>query len=67
MEANIKFIQNAIWNIYKQFLEDLSVPDFTKKCADMVNKFPMGSLERNFCTNLVLTYTPVVNQIKAGV
>lgn len=66
MEENIKFIQNSIWNIYKQFLDDKKVDDFTKKCSAMVDKFIAGSLEHSFCQNLVLTYTPIVNQIKAG-
>lgn len=64
MEETIQEIQNAVWKAYKNFLSTMDVRQFTADCADLVRKYKAGSVEGHFCSNLCITYVPIVRELK---
>lgn len=65
MEDNIKAIQNAVWAIWKQFLEDKDVKKYTTNAAELSRKYESGTVEHSFCQDLIFAYVPLVNHTKA--
>lgn len=64
MEEEIKDIQNSLWKIYKNFLDDHDVQNYTRKAAAIARKYEGNRQMHSFCQNLVITWAPVINELK---
>lgn len=60
VDEDIKHIQNALWAMYKEFLADHSVREWTLKGEALVHEYA-GKKIRSFCENQLITWTPVIN------
>ena len=63
MENDIKYIQNTLWGIYKEFLIDHSVREYTRKASELVHKYDGNKEMLLFCQNLIICWTPVINRM----
>lgn len=59
---DIKNIQNTLWGMYKSFLADHSVKEWTRKGEALAHEYD-GKEIRTFCENLLFTWTPVINTL----
>ena len=64
MNNDIKNIYNALAVLYNEFLKDLDIDKYTKKAAELCKKYQGNEIMLNFCQNLIISWTPVINQIK---
>lgn len=62
---DIKYIQNTLWSIYKDFLQDHDIREYTSKAAELVHKYKDKHDMMLFCQNLIITWTPVLNGLNA--
>lgn len=62
---DIKNIQNTLWRIYKEFLEDHNVKKYTEKAAALVHKYSGKKDMMLFAQTLILSWVPVINSLKA--
>ena len=62
---DIKNIQNTLWRIYKDFLEDHKVKDYTDKAAALVHQYSGNKDMMLFAQTLILSWTPVINGLAA--
>lgn len=60
VDEDIKHIQNTLWAMYKEFLADRSVREWTRKGEALAREYA-GKKNRSFCENLLVTWTPVIN------
>ncbi len=58
---DIKNIQNTLWRIYKEFLEDHKVKDYTDKAAALVHEYNGKKNMMLFAQTLVLSWVPIIN------
>ena len=64
MEHDIKYIQNYIWDMYKDFNKELNVTDYENRAKALCEKYKDNQLLLNFCQNMFVSWTPVINRIK---
>lgn len=64
MENEIKDIMNTLWSIYKKFQQTHDVKQFTEEAATMVHKYDGDSMLLCFAQNLVISFAPMVNELK---
>lgn len=64
MKNDIKYIQNYIWDMYKDFDKDLNIIKFQNRAEELCKKYKNNQLLLNFCQNLIISWTPVINQMK---
>lgn len=62
---DIKNIQNTLWRIYKEFLEDKSVKGYTDKSAALVHEYDGKKDMMLFAQTLILSWVPVINGLAA--
>lgn len=62
---DIKNIQNTLWKIYKEFLVDHKVKDYTDKAATLVHQYSGKKDMRTFAENLIISWSPVINGLAA--
>ena len=62
---DIKNIQNTLWRIYKEFLEDKSVKGYTNKAAALVYEYDGKKDMMLFAQTLILSWVPVINELAA--
>lgn len=63
MENEIKYIQNTLWSIYKEFLQHHSVREYSRKASELVHKFDGNKEMLLFCQNLIISWTPIINKL----
>lgn len=63
MDNDIKYIWNTLWIMYKEFLVDFNVREYTRKATELVHKFDGNKEKLLFCQNLVITWTPEINRL----
>lgn len=61
MNDDIKYIQNTLWVMYKDFSVDFNMRKYSEQAADLCKRYKDNPLMLNFCQNLVITWTPVIN------
>lgn len=63
----VKHIQNTLWRIYKEFLEDKDhkVKDYTDKAAALVHKYSGNKDMKQFSENIIISWIPVINGLAA--
>lgn len=59
-EAEIKYIQNDVWMMYKQFCSLRSVKEYTRNAGSLAYKFS-GRKICSYCVDLILAWVPVIN------
>ena len=64
MENEIKNIMNTLWAIFKKFQSTHDVKQFTEESAAMVHKYDGDSMMLCFAPNLVISFAPMVNELK---
>ena len=64
MENDIKYIQNYIWEMYKDFNKELNVTNYENRAEALCEKYKDNQLLLSFCQNMFVSWTPVINQIK---
>ena len=64
MNNDIKNIYNTLAVLYNEFLKDLDIDKYTRKASELCKKYQGNDLMLNFCQNLIISWTPVINQIK---
>lgn len=62
---DIKNIQNTLWRIYKEFLEDHKVKAYTDKAAALVHEYDGKKDMMLFAQTLILSWVPVINSLAA--
>lgn len=62
---DIKNIQNTLWRIYKEFLKDHKVKDYTDKAAALVRQYDGKKDMMLFAQTLILSWVPVINSLAA--
>lgn len=60
---NVKYIQNTLWKIYKEFLDDRNVKEYTRKASELVHLYDGNKEMLLFCQNLIITWTPIINSL----
>ena len=60
---HIKHIQNTLWAMYKEFLENHSVSDYNTKAKQLVDYYFDNKEMLTFCQNLIITWAPVINAL----
>lgn len=63
MENDIKYIQNTLWVIYKEFLLDFNVREYTRKASELVHRYDGNKEMLLFSQNLVICWTPIINRL----
>lgn len=64
MHEKICDIQNAFWKAYKDFSETKDMRKYNNDVDALIEKYRHDGILLNFCQNLALTWTPVINGIK---
>lgn len=67
MHEKICDINNSFWKAYKGFLNDHDIPKWQKKVSEIQKKYEGDSIFYPFCTNLAITWVPIINKIKQEV
>lgn len=60
---DIKNIQNTLWRIYKEFLEDHKVKAYTDKAAALVRQYDGKKDMMLFAQTLILSWVPIINAL----
>lgn len=60
---DIKNIQNTLWRIYKEFLEDHKVKAYTDKVAALVHEYDGKKDMMLFAQTLILSWVPIINAL----
>lgn len=63
MENDIKFIQNTLWVMWKEFQATHSVKKYTEQAICLVHKYDGQRDLQCFVQNLVICWTPIINQM----
>ena len=63
MDNDIKCIQNTLWIIYKEFQEKHDIKRYTEQAAALCKLYEKNPFMLNFCRNLVVSWTPVINAL----
>ena len=63
MDNEIKHIQNELWAMYRQFVTDFNVKKYTNQATNLCRKYKDNKILLNFCQNLVVTWTPIINHL----
>lgn len=63
MEDEIRDIQNTLWRMYKEFLQDHDVKKYTRKARDLVDRYGDNREMYIFSQNMVVSWTPVINSL----
>lgn len=61
MENDIKYIQNTLWAMYKEFLTSYNVRRYTEQAVELVHKYEGNRELLCFVQNLVICWTPIIN------
>lgn len=63
MDNDIKYIQNTLWAMYKEFTSDFDVKKYTDQATSLCKKYKNNPTMLNYCQNLVVSWTPVINEM----
>lgn len=64
MKDDIKYIYNTLAALYSDFSKDLDIAKYQTKAHELCKKYEHNSLMLNFCQNLIVSWTPVLNEMK---
>jgi hypothetical protein len=63
MQEEIKYIQNTLWAMWKEFQTTFSVRTYTEQAVQLVHKYDGQRELQCFVQNLVICWTPIINMI----
>ena len=63
MVDEIKYIQNTLWSMWKEFQTTFSVKTYTDQAMQLVHRYDGQRELQCFVQNLVICWTPIINQI----
>lgn len=61
MENEIKYIQNTLWAMWKEFQTTFSVKVYTDQAMKLVHRYDSQRELQCFVQNLVICWTPIIN------
>ena len=64
MNNDIKNIYNTLAIMYSDFLKDLDMEKYNRRAVELSNEYSNNKIMFNFCQNLIVTWSPIINQIK---
>ncbi len=62
---HIKYIQNTVWKMYKDFLADHDMREYNRKMGELAKEYQNkgdGQL-LSFCQNILISWAPVINAL----
>lgn len=62
MDSDIKYIQNTLWAMWKEFCADFDVKNWTNQASALCERYKNSPLLYSYCQNQAITWTPVINQ-----
>lgn len=63
MLDEVKNIQNTLWAMYKEYLLTHDMVNYNAQAEELCNKYHGQPILGSFCTNLVISWAPVINQL----
>ncbi len=62
-EDDIRYIQNMVWKMYKDFLGDHGVAEYQRKGIELIGRYQEKGdrLLAVFCYDLVFVWSPIIN------
>lgn len=63
MHEQIKDIQNTIWKAYTDFQETKDMNKYNQDAYDIVYKYKDHEMLKNFATNLIISWCPVIHKV----
>lgn len=64
MHEKITDIQNLFWKAYKNYKGTGSMSQYNADVDGIIEKYRDDHTMLNFCKNLVISWTPVINEMK---
>ena len=61
MHVCIMDIQNSVWSVYRAFMKNHQMPEYTEKSAAIVKKYKNDKDMMLFAQTLILSWVPVIN------
>ena len=61
MHVCIMDIQNSAWSVYRAFMKNHQMPEYTKESAAIVEKYKNDKDMMLFAQTLILSWVPVIN------
>lgn len=63
-DDEIKYIQNYIWKMYKDYLDTHDMPEYNRKMGELVKRYhdKKDKLLMHFCQNLLISWCPVITE-----
>lgn len=56
-------IQNSAWSIYRGFMTDHAVPEYTRRAAELTRRHSGDKDMKLFAQTLILSWVPVINSL----
>lgn len=63
VDEDIKYIQNYLWNLYKEILSDGNMKKWNEKAFALVDKYKHNQKMLLFCQNMVITWSGTINEV----
>ena len=63
MENDIKFIQNTIWSMYKEYQSTHDMKMYNQQAEKLCRKYEGQPILGSFCANLIISWAPVINKM----
>ena len=63
MESDIKYIYNTLAAMYMQFQTTHNMINYNNQATELRKKYHKKPILDNFCTNLIISWAPVINQL----
>ena len=63
MEEDIKYIQNTLWAMYKEFTSSHNAKNYTNHAKRLCDKYKDDSFLLSVCENFVISWTPIINRM----
>lgn len=62
---DVKYIQNTLWARWKEFQVDFDMRKYNRNAIELVHKYDGNREMLLFCQNQIMTWTPLLNDLKA--
>lgn len=63
MEDDIKFIQNTLWAMYKEYQSTHDMKLYNRHAERLCEKYKCQPIIVNFCINLIISWAPIINAL----
>ena len=63
MNDDIKYIQNTLWMMYKEFENDFDMKKYNDQAINLCRRYKEEPVMLNFCQNLTISWAPIINEM----